>query len=74
MSKSFSSSSFTLIDDSGANQSITNLNLLSIFSGTDIYFYVVGATSEIKTTVPLELVNNAYTLAILRYGTRLVLK
>ena len=74
MSNNFSSSNFTFIEDSGTDQSIIDLNIFSIFTYTSIYFDVGGATSEMKTTIPLELVNNAYTPEILRDGTRVVFK
>ena len=74
MSKNFSSSNSTLIDNSGTDQSIINSNLFPVFTCTGIYFDVGSATSEMKTTVPLELVNNAYTLAIICDGTRVVFK
>ena len=72
MSKIFSSSDFILIDDSGADQSIINLNEFSTFICTCIYFDVGDATSKMKATVPLKLVNKAYTLAILYDRTRVV--
>ena len=49
------------MDDSGADQSIVNLNMFSTFNHNSVYFDIGSATSEIKLTVSLELVNNAYT-------------
>ena len=74
ISKNFSDSSFTLINNSGADQSIINLNVFAAFTCTGIYSDIGSATSKRKTTVSLELVNNAYILAILRHETRVLFK
>ena len=63
-----------MLDDSGADQCIVNTNAFMICTRTGEYFDVGGATSEMRTTVPLELVNDAYTLVHLRDGTKVVFK
>ena len=51
-----------------------NLNTFLIYQRTGIYYDVSSATSEMKTTAPLELVNSAYTLVILKNRSRVVYK
>ena len=63
-----------MLDDSGADQCIVNINSFLICTRTGEYFDVGGATNEMRTTVPLELVNDAYTLVHLKDGTKVVFK
>ena len=51
------------MDDSGADQCIVNLNSFLVYDRTGIYFNVDGATGDMTSCTPLELVNEAYTLA-----------
>ena len=51
------SSEFILLDDSGADQCIVDLNSFLVSTRTGIYFDVGGATGEMVTSSPLELVN-----------------
>ena len=68
-----SSSKFTLIDDSGADQSMINLNLFLALKYTGVSYNIDGTTSRMQTNITLKLVNNAYTLVILLDRYKVVL-
>ena len=72
VSKTISKSNLTLIDNLDIDQSTINLNGFSVFTCTGIHFDVGGGTSDMKTTILLEPMNNAYALTILCDGTRAV--
>jgi hypothetical protein len=62
-----------LISDSGCDQTIINLNAFLIQTYTGEYFNIGGALQGMKSS-DLELVNDAYTLATLPDGEKIVLK
>ena len=74
ISKIFSSINSTLIGTSGVDQFNIDLHAFFTFTCTNIYFDIGNDTTEMKTTVFLELVRNTYNLVILCVGTRAVLK
>ena len=59
--------------DNGCNQTIINLNSFLVFTFLGTTFSVSGAMSSISSE-PLELVNDAYTLATLEEGSRVIFK
>ena len=61
-----------MINDSGADQSIIDLNVFLVYHHTGVYYDVGDATSEMKTTLPLKIVNSLYTLVILNNGSGVV--
>ena len=61
-----------LLDDSGTDQCIINLNSFQVFSTTGIYFDVGGATNDMSSAQPLELVDEAYTLATMEDGQKVI--
>ena len=63
-----------LLDDSGADQCIINLNSFQVFSRTGIYFDVGGATNDMSSAEPLELVDEAYTLATMEDGQKVIFR
>ena len=64
---------FVLIIDNGCDQSIINLNSFLIQTFTGITFTVHGAMASMDSS-PLELVNDAYTLATLNDGSKCIFK
>ena len=62
-----------LISDSGCDQTIINLNAFLIQTYTGEYFNIGGALQGMHSS-DLELVNDAYTLATLPDGEKIVLK
>ncbi len=63
-----------LLDDSGADQCTINLNCFQVFSRTGIYFDVSGATNDMSSAEPLELVNEACTLATMDDGRKTIFR
>lgn len=59
------SSELNLLDGSGADQCIVNLYSFLVSTRTGVFYDVGGATGEMVTLSPLELVNKAYTLCTL---------
>ena len=59
--------------DNGCDQSIINVNLFVVQSFTGEYIYIGGALSTMNSS-NLELVNEAFTLAILDNGKKIILK
>jgi len=62
-----------LISDSGCNQIIININSFLIQTYTGTYFNIGGALQGL-TASDLELVNDAFTLATLLDGEKVILK
>ena len=62
-----------LIVDNGCDQTIVNLNSFQIYTFLGITFSVSGAMSSMSSE-PLELVNDAYTLATLEDGSCVIFK
>ena len=62
------------MDDSGADQCIITTNSFLIYTRTGIFYDVNGFAEEMSTSRPLELVNDAYTLASLSNGEKVIFK
>ena len=61
-----------MIDDSGCDQSIININAFTVFTHTGIFYEIGGATNDMHSVTPLEVVNDAYTLATCDDGTKVI--
>ena len=62
------------MDDSGADQCIITTNSFLIYTRTGIFYDVNGFAEGMSTSRPLELVNDAYTLASLSNGEKVIFK
>ena len=57
-----------LLDDSGCDQSIINISAFKVFTLTSVFYHLGGAMKDFASSLPLEVVNDAYTLAHLSDG------
>ena len=63
-----------LLDDSGCDQSIINISAFKIFTHTGVFYSLGGAMKDFASSRPLEVVNDAYTLAHLSDGRKFIFK
>ena len=69
----FYNNEFVLIIDNGCDQTIINLNSFLISTFTGVTFIVHGAMASMDSS-PVDLVNDAYTLATLDNGYKCIFK
>ena len=62
-----------MVIDNGCDQSIVNINSFLVQSFTGTYVNIGGALSTMSSS-HLEIVNDAFTVALLGYGTKIMLK